>query len=252
MAQMPSLVDLLKAGAHFGHQASKWHPRMKKYLFGERNGVHIINLEAMQKALEEAAAFVKKTTARGGIVLFVGTKKQASALVEKSALDAGMPYVHNRWLGGTLTNFASIAQTVRRFKDLKRRQEKGELVKYTKFEQLKMNEQIKIMDQSVGGIQDMNRIPDAIFIYDIRKDKTALTEAVKRGVKVIAVCDSNVNPKEVDYVIPANDDALNAIKVISEYMGLAAKEGREEWDKARARLGSTLVQPNMAAATEQK
>ena len=246
MAQTPSLVDLLKSGAHFGHQASKWHPKMKKFLFGERNGIHIINLEETQKALEEAASFVKKTTARGGIVLFVGTKKQASSLVEKAAQDAGMPYVHNRWLGGTLTNFSSIAQTVRRFKDLKRQQEKGELSKYTKFEQLKMNEQIKIMDQSVGGIQDMNRIPDAIFIFDIRKDKTALMEAVKRGVKVIAVCDSNVNPKDVDIAIPANDDALKAIEVIAQYMSAAAKEGHDEWEKGRAKLGNTLVQPNMS------
>ncbi len=250
MAKMPSLEDLLKAGAHFGHQTSKWHPKMKKFLFGERNGIHIINLEKTQTLMEEAAAFVKKTTARGGIVLFVGTKKQASALVEKAAQEAGQPYVHNRWLGGTLTNFASIANTVRRFKDLKRRQEKGELVKYTKFEQLKMNEEIKAMDESVGGIQDMARIPDAILIFDIRKDKTALTEAVKRGVKVIAVCDSNVNPKDVDMMIPCNDDALKAIAIIAQYMSDAAKEGRDEWEKARARLGTSLVQP--AAAPEQR
>lgn len=250
MAKTPSLEELLKAGAHFGHQTSKWHPKMKKYLFGERNGIHIINLEKTQTLMEEAAAFIKKTAARGGVVLFVGTKKQASSLVEKAAKEAGMPYVHNRWLGGTLTNFASIANTVRRFKDLKRRQEKGELGKYTKFEQLKMSEEIKAMDESIGGIQDMNRIPDAIVIFDIRKDKTALTEAVKRGVKVVAVCDSNVNPGNVDYMVPANDDALHAIKVIAQYLGDAAKEGHDEWEKARARLGSSLVQP--AAASEQR
>lgn len=243
MAQTPSLVDLLKAGAHFGHQASKWHPRMKKYIFGERNGVHILNLEATQTAFDEAASFAKKTAARGGVILFVGTKKQASALVEQAAQACSMPYVHNRWLGGTLTNFSSIAQTVRRFKDLKRKQEKGELAKYTKFEQLKMNEQIKLMDQSVGGIQDMARIPDAVIIFDIRKDKTALAEAARRGVKVIALCDSNVNPTLVDFPVPGNDDAVKTIELIAQAFSAAIKEGRDEWESARARLGASLVQP---------
>lgn len=242
MAQIPSLVDLLKAGAHFGHQASKWHPKMKKFIFGERNGVHILNLETTQKSLEEAFSFAKKTAARGGVILFVGTKKQASSLVEAAAQSCGMPYVNNRWLGGTLTNFASIAQTIRRFKDLKRKQEKGELGKYTKFEQLKIAEQIKLMNVSVGGIQELARIPDAVFILDIRKDKTALAEAVRRGVKVIAVCDSNVNPADVDYPIPANDDGVNSIALIANAMASAIKEGRDEWESARARLGNTLVQ----------
>lgn len=242
MAQVPSLVDLLKAGAHFGHQASKWHPKMKKFIFGERNGIHILNLETTQKSLEEAFSFAKKTAARGGVILFVGTKKQASSLVEVAAQSCGMPYVNNRWLGGTLTNFSSIAQTIRRFKDLKRKQEKGELSKYTKFEQLKIAEQIKLMDVSVGGIQELTRIPDAVFILDIRKDKTALAEAVRRGVKVIAVCDSNVNPADVDYPIPANDDAVKAIEIIANAMAAAIKEGRNEWESARARLGNTLVQ----------
>lgn len=242
MANIPSLVDLLKAGAHFGHQASKWHPKMKKFIFGERNGIHILNLEATQKSLEEAFSFAKKTAARGGVILFVGTKKQASSIVEAAAQSCGMPYVNNRWLGGTLTNFSSIAQTIRRFKDLKRKQEKGELSKYTKFEQLKIAEQIKLMDVSVGGIQELTRIPDAVFILDIRKDKTALAEAVRRGVKVIAVCDSNVNPADVDYPIPANDDAVKSIEIIANAMASAIKEGRNEWEAARARLGNTLVQ----------
>ncbi len=243
MANTPSLVDLLKAGAHFGHQASKWHPRMKKYIFGERNGVHILNLEATQTALDEATSFAKKTAARGGVILFVGTKKQASALVAQAAQACSMPYVHNRWLGGTLTNFSSIAQTVRRFKDLKRKQEKGELAKYTKFEQLKIGEQIKLMDQSVGGIQDMARIPDAVIIFDIRKDKTALAEAARRGVKVIALCDSNVNPSQVDYPVPGNDDAVKTIELIAQAFSAAIKEGHDEWERARARLGTSLVQP---------
>jgi small subunit ribosomal protein S2 len=244
MSKTPSLVDMLQAGVHFGHQTAKWHPKMKKFIFGERQGIHILDLQATQVAMEEAASFAKKTAGRGGVILFVGTKKQASTLVETAAKACNMPYVSKRWLGGTLTNYSSIAQTIRKFKDLKRRQEKGELGKYTKFEQLKIAEEIKLMDESIGGIQELNRIPDAIFIFDIRKDKTALQEAVRRGVKVIAVCDSNVNPGDVDFPIPANDDAVKAIELIAKYMSDAVKEGQAEWEAARARLGGALVQPS--------
>ncbi len=241
MPNMPKLADMLQAGVHFGHKTSKWHPRMRKFIFGSRQGIHIINLEETQKALETAMAFAKKTTIRGGTILFVGTKKQAAPIVEAAAKACGMPYVTKRWLGGTLTNFASIAQQMRKYKDMKRKQEKGELGKYTKFEQLKMGEQIEILEQKVGGMQDMLRIPDAIFVLDIRKDKTALEEATRRGVKVIAVCDTNVDPSEVDFPIPANDDAVKSIEVIANLMASAIKEGRDEWESARARLGGALV-----------
>lgn len=241
MSKIPNLVDLLQAGVHFGHQTSKWHPRMKKYLFGERQGVHIINLEETQKALERAMDFARTTAARGGTILFVGTKKQAAPIVEAAAKSCGMPYVVKRWLGGTLTNFASIALQVRKYKDLKRRQEKGELAKYTKLEQLKMNEQLDILEGKVGGMLEMGRIPEAIFILDIRKDKTALEEATRRGVKVIAVCDSNVNPRDVDYPIPANDDAVKSIELVAHAMAGAMKEGRAEWEKKRGALGGSLV-----------
>jgi small subunit ribosomal protein S2 len=241
MAKTPSLTDLLQAGVHFGHQTSRWHPRMKKYLFGARRGIHIINLEETQKALENAAAFAKKISNRGGVILFVGTKKQAASIVEKAAKACNMPYVSNRWLGGTLTNFSSISQQIRKFKDMKRRQEKGEFSKYTKFEQMKFAEEIKLLDQKVGGIQELTRIPDAVFILDIRKDKTALEEAQKRGIKIMAVCDSNVDPTDADVCIPANDDAVKAIEVIATYVSDAVKEGRDDWEKARARLGGALV-----------
>ncbi len=243
MPTSPSLSDMLQAGVHFGHQTSKWHPKMKKYLFGSRQGIHIINLEETQKGLDAAMTYVKKVTLRGGIVLFVGTKKQASSIVAEAAASCAMPFVNKRWLGGTLTNFASMAQLIRRYKDMKRRQEKGEHAKYTKFEQLKITEQIALLDEKVGGIQELTRIPDAIFIFDIRKDKTALEEAMRRGIKVIAVCDSNVNPGDVDYPIPANDDAVKAIDLIAKMMAGAINEGRKEWESARARLGATLVTP---------
>lgn len=244
MPSIPSLAEMLQAGAHFGHQTSKWHPKMRKYLFGSRQGVHIINLEETQKMLERALAFAKQISGRGGVVLFVGTKKQATQIVQDTAIVAGMPFVNKRWLGGTLTNFAVITQLLRKFKDLKRRQEKGELSKYTKFEQLKFNEQLEQWEDKVGGIKDLARIPDAVFILDIRKDKTALEEAKRRGVKVIALCDSNVNPKEVDYPIPCNDDAIKAIEMMSRLMAEACKEGREEWEAARARLGVALATPS--------
>jgi small subunit ribosomal protein S2 len=248
MQQSPSLTDLLQAGAHFGHQTSKWHPKMKKYIFGERQGIHIINLEETQKMLDRALAYVKQTTSRGGIVLFVGTKKQASDIVTKAALSANMPFVNKRWLGGTLTNYVNLAQLLRKYKDLKRKLEKGELGKYTKFEQLKFAEQVKGYDEKIGGLIDLARIPDAVFILDIRKDKTALEEATRRGVKVIAICDTNVNPTDVDYPIPANDDAVKSIELIANIVAAAAKEGHDEWEKARARLGGSLVANNAGSA----
>lgn len=242
MAKLPTLVEMLEAGAHFGHRTSKWHPKMKKFLFGSRQGIHIINLEATQKALDEALTFCRQTTGRGGLVLFVGTKKQAAPIVEAAAKEAGMPSITKRWLGGTLTNFSVIAQLLKRFKDLKRRHEKGELAKYTKLEQLKFSEQIKMLEDKVGGIQDMVRIPDAIFIQDIHKDKTALAEATRRGVKVIAICDSNVNPQDVDFPIPANDDAVKAISLIVSLVGQACKQGKDEWESNRSRLAGALLQ----------
>lgn len=242
MVPTPSLVELLQAGAHFGHQTSKWHPRMKKYIFGSRNSIHILNLEETQKGLESALAYVKSIAGRGGNVLFVGTKKQASRIVENAAKSCGMPFVTKRWLGGTLTNFTAISQLLRKFKDLKRKQEKGELGKYTKFEQMKFGEELEKLDEKVGGIQELVRVPDALFIFDIRKDKTALEEAMRRGIPIVAVCDSNVDPTSVDYPIPCNDDGVKAIELIANLASQACAEGRKEWEGARARLGGALVQ----------
>lgn len=234
---------MLQAGVHFGHQKSKWHPKMKKYIFGDRQGIHIIDLEKTSERLEKACAFAKQVAARGGTILFVGTKRQAVDIVAKSAEACGMPYVNKRWLGGTLTNYVNMAQLLRKYKDLKRKLEKGELGKYTKFEQQKFGEQIKAYDEKIGGLVNMTRIPDAIFILDIRKDKTAFQEAERRGVKVIAICDTNVNPSNVAYPIPANDDAVKSIEIIANTVTNAIKEGHDEWERNRARLGGTLVSP---------
>jgi small subunit ribosomal protein S2 len=249
--KVPSLVELLQAGVHFGHQTSKWHPKMNKFIFGSRNGIHILDLEETQKSLEKAMAFVRGITQRGGNVLFVGTKKQAAPIIEREAKDAGMPFVCNRWLGGTLTNFSVISQQIRKYKDLKRKQERGELAKYTKLEQLKFNEEIDKLDEKIGGIQELTRVPDAMFILDTRKEKTALEEAHRRGVKVIALCDSNVNPIHIDYGIPANDDAVKSIELITHLIAGACKDGREEWEAARARLGGALMSPTATKKTEE-
>lgn len=221
---------------------------MKKFIFGERNGIHIINLEETQRTFSAALAFAKKIALRGGLILFVGTKKQSAAIVEEAAKACGMPYVSKRWLGGTLTNFGSMIQIIRKYKDMKRRQEKNEYAKYTKFEQLKITEQIRQLDEKVGGIQELTRIPDAIMIFDIRKDKTALAEAQKRGIKIMAVCDSNVDPTAIDFPIPGNDDAVKAIALVAKTVAMAIQEGRDEWEKARSRLGGSLMSP----AAEQK
>lgn len=243
MPTIPSLLEMLQAGVHFGHQKSKWHPKMEKFIFGDRQGTHIIDLEKTQAQLEKACTYAKQIASRGGLILFVGTKKQAVDIVQKSAEACGMPYVNKRWLGGTLTNYVNMAQLLRKYKDLKRKVEKGELGKYTKFEQQKFAEQVKAYDDKIGGLANLSRIPDAVFIFDIRKDKTALQEATRRGVKVIAVCDTNVNPVDVSYPIPANDDAIKSIELIAGVMSAAIKEGHDEWERNRARLGGTLVSP---------
>jgi small subunit ribosomal protein S2 len=232
MAKIPSLTDMLQAGVHFGHQTSRWHPKMKSFIFGERSGVHIINLEETQKMLEPALAFVKSVAARGGSVLFVGTKRQAQAIVEREAKDCGMPYVNRRWLGGTLTNYQQIKNSLRRLKSLKDQRDKGELRKFTKFEQLMLSREIDELEEKVGGIQDMDKIPDAVFVVDIRTEKTAVEESSVMGVKVVAMCDSNVNPSNVDYVIPANDDATKSIDLVTRLVAEAVKEGKAEAAKA--------------------
>jgi small subunit ribosomal protein S2 len=252
MSTIPSLLEMLQAGVHFGHQKSKWHPKMGKFIFGDREGIHIIDLEKTRERLEKACAFAKQIAARGGTILFVGTKRQAADVVARGAEEAGMPYVNKRWLGGTLTNYVNMAHLLRKYKDLKRKLEKGELGKYTKFEQQKFAEQAKAYDDKIGGLANLTRIPDAVFILDIRKDKTALQEAVRRGVKIIAICDTNVNPSDVSYPIPANDDAVKSVELIVNTVASAVKEGRDDWEKNRARLGGTLVSPGARVKEEFK
>ncbi len=226
--QIPSSLEMLKAGVHFGHQSSKWHPKMRPYIFGERNGVHIINVEKTAEKLEQALRFVTQTVSRGGSILFVGTKRQAQELVARHANDCGMPYVNARWLGGTLTNYGQLQRLIRHYLDLKDRREKGELKKYTKLEQLQFDREIEELDGKIGGLSSLTRVPDALFILDARHEKTAVREAQTMKVPMVALVDSNVNPTGIEYVIPGNDDAVNAIDMMARLVAGAVNEGKSK------------------------
>lgn len=232
MVQVPTVVELLQNGVHFGHKTSKRHPKMEPYLYGVRNGIHILNLESVQKGLEEAAAFCERIAKKNGVVLFVGTKSQARDLVKTAAEKAGMPYVNTRWIGGTLTNFPVISKMIKKFKKLKEQQSSGELLKYTKKEQLEITREIDEMKEILEGIESLTKQPDAVFIVDVKKDRTALNEARKRKVPVIAFCDTNINPDLIDHCIPANDDALKSIALITNFIADAFLEGKKMKEKA--------------------
>lgn len=222
----------MKAGVHFGHQKSKWHPQMAPFIFAEKNNVHVINLEETQKRLEVALNFVKEIVSRGGTVLFLGTKNQAQDIVRDAALSCAAPYVIYRWLGGTLTNSATVLGLVKKYRKLKEDKLSGALEKYTKKEQLEIDREIARLTQLIGGLEQLTRIPDALFIVDIKQEKTALREAARRKVPVVAICDTNVNPNLVDYPVPGNDDAINSIRLLVNLFAEAVKEGKEAAEKA--------------------
>ncbi|KKW30418.1 MAG: 30S ribosomal protein S2 [Candidatus Uhrbacteria bacterium GW2011_GWD2_52_7] len=224
--QIPSVIELLKAGVHFGHQSSRWHPKMKPFIFGSRGGVHIIDVEKTQDQLANTLNFVTETAARGGSIVFVGTKRQAQSIVEKYAKEAGMPYINTRWLGGTLTNFGQVQRLIRHYLDLKDKMGKGELKKYTKLEQLQFSREIEELDGKIGGLSTLTRLPDALFIVDARMEKTAVREATTMGVPMLALVDSNVNPTGIKYVIPGNDDAVGSIEMVTKLVAEAVKEGK--------------------------
>lgn len=229
---LPSVEEMLKAGMHFGHRSSKWHPKMKPYIFSARKGVHIIDLVKSRENLDKAMTFITELTASGKNVLFVGTKPQVKVAIKKAALEMNMPFVCEHWLGGTMTNFAIIKKSIRKFKDLVEKRDAGKLSKYTKKEQLQFDRQIAKLDLAVGGLVDLNKLPDAIFIWDLKVEKTALAEAKKRNVPIIAVCDTNVNPDGIQYVIPANDDASKAIALILNVAKDAIAAGRAKAAKS--------------------
>ena len=231
MTKLPSIEEMLQAGMHFGHRTSKWHPKMKPYIFGARKGIYIFDLEKSQQQLSQALDFITRLSAQNKKILLVGTKPQVSGLLKKIALECGSPFVSEHWIGGLLTNFPVIKKSIRKFIDLSEKKAEGKLTKYTKKEQLQFDRQIAKLDTSVGGLVSLNTVPDAVFIWDIKVEKTALAEANKRKIPIIAICDTNVNPENVDYVIPANDDASKTIKLVLDLVKEAIVEGKTEAEK---------------------
>jgi small subunit ribosomal protein S2 len=220
------MKQLLEAGAHFGHQTGRWHPRMKNYIFTKRNGIHIIDLEKTVSLLEKASNFIKQVVAQGGTILFVGTKKQAQESIAEEAKRCGMFYVNQRWLGGMLTNFATIQTRIDHLVRMEDQQSKGEFGRMVKKEIMKIAEEIEKLNRQMGGFKEMTSLPSALFIVDIVKESIALAEARRMSVPVIAMVDTNCNPDEVDYPIPSNDDAIRAIKLACTKIADAVLEGK--------------------------
>ncbi len=229
-----SIEDLLKAGTHFGHLTSRWNPKMRTHIFMERNGIHIINLNHTQSYLDEAADAVARFTRRGKKILFTGTKKQARDIIRKHATDSGSPYVVERWLGGTLTNFQTIRRSIRRMEELVKMEEDGTMDQLKKKERLMKAREREKLQKVLSGIQEMARVPGALFIVDINREHIAVNEAKKLGIPIIAIVDTNCDPDVVDFPIPANDDALKSIDLITGVIAAAVTEGEKEREIADA------------------
>ena len=222
-----SMKQLLEAGVHFGHQTRRWNPKMAEYIFTERNGIYIIDLQKTVKKLNEAYMFVRDLAAEGGEILFVGTKKQAQDAIKEEAVKCSMPYVNARWLGGMLTNFRTIRRRIDRLNQLRKMEEDGTFELLPKKEVIKLRLEIEKLEKFLGGIQEMKKIPSAMFIVDPRKERIAVSEAKKLGIPIVAIVDTNCDPDEIDYVIPGNDDAIRAVKLIAQTMANAILEGKQ-------------------------
>ena len=221
-----TMRQMLEAGVHFGHQTRFWCPKMAPYIFGSRNKIHIINLDKTLVKYKEAMDFVKKTASQGGTILFVGTKRQAREIIKNEALRAGAPFVDQRWLGGMLTNFKTVKASIKRLKEMEMAVEAGDLEKMTKKEALSFTRNLEKLQKSIGGIKEMNRLPDVIFAVDVGYHKIAITEAKKLGIPVVAVVDSNHSPDGIDYVIPCNDDSARAVQLYARGVADAILEGK--------------------------
>lgn len=241
------LLEMLKAGLHFGHQQSRRHPKMDPYIFTTRGGVSVINLEKTKTALTQACAFVSSVVAAGGVVVFVGTKRQARDIVMRAAQTAGMPYVVDRWIGGLFTNFNHVRQLIATLDRLKTERASGELQKYTKKEQLDFEKEIIRLEKLVGGLGMMEKLPQAIFAVDIKNEKTAIREAQAVHIPVVAVCDTNVNPTDIQFPIPANDDATKAITYVADLLVEAIADGRHQYDQHLAAAAKEAADAQAAA-----
>ncbi|NLX61737.1 MAG: 30S ribosomal protein S2 [Tissierellia bacterium] len=222
-----TMKSLLEAGVHFGHQTRRWNPKMAQYIFTERNGIYIIDLQKTVKLVDEAYDFVKNLVANGGEILFVGTKKQAQEAIESEAKRCGMHYVNQRWLGGMLTNYKTIRKRIDRLHELEKMEEDGVFEILPKKEVIKLKHERERLEKFLGGIKNMNKLPDALFVVDPRKEKIAVSEARILGIPVVAIVDTNCDPDEIDYVIPGNDDAIRAVKLLTETIANAVLEGKQ-------------------------
>jgi small subunit ribosomal protein S2 len=223
------MKELLEAGVHFGHQVRRWNPKMKEYIFGERNGIYIIDLQKTQRMFRDAIQFVTGLVGedRGKTVLFVGTKRQAQDAIREEAVRAGQYYINQRWLGGLLTNFQTVQKSIKRLKDLEAMHEDGRYEKMTKKERIKLDRERESLDKNLSGIKSMTRLPDAVFIIDVRKEEIAVAEANRLGIPVVAVVDTNCSPEGIDYIIPGNDDALRAVRLFASRIADAVLEGQQ-------------------------
>jgi small subunit ribosomal protein S2 len=226
LSETVTIKQLLEAGAHFGHQTSRWNPHMKRYIFTKRNGIHIIDLEQTVTLLDKACAFIRQTVAEGGNILFVGTKKQAQEIIADEAKRCGMYYVNQRWIGGTLTNFATIQSRIDYLVRLEDQQAKGDFARLPKKEAQKLGEEILRLNEQLGGIKEMTSLPATLFVVDMVKENIALAEAKRVGLPIVSVVDTNCDPNEIDYPIPANDDAIKAIKLVCSKIADAVLEGK--------------------------
>jgi small subunit ribosomal protein S2 len=241
---------LLEAGVHFGHQTRRWNPKMRRYIFGERSGIYIVDLEKTLAGLQEAYDFVRDLSRRGETVLFVGTKKQAQDVVAEHASRVAMPFVNTRWLGGMLTNFQTIHSRLRRLRELREMERSGAFEFLPKKEGLKLRREKEKLERNLGGIQDMERLPGAIYVIDTNKEEIAVTEANKLGIPVVAIVDTNCNPDEVDYVIPGNDDAIRSVTLVTSVLADAVREGQELAGRDMVeRAGGATFEPDAPAPT---
>lgn len=234
MAATQTIKQLLEAGVHFGHQTKRWNPRMKKYIFGEKNGIYIIDLEKTEAALNKALSFIREVALRGEIILFVGTKKQARDVIKQEALRCGMFYVAERWLGGQLTNFATIKKSIKRQKELHKMKEEGVMDKLSKKEASRRTREYMKLTRDLEGILDMPKIPAAMFVVDSKKEEIAVAEANRLDIPVVGLIDTNCDPTKIDYPIPGNDDAIRSIRLITQLISEAICEGRKAYMDGRA------------------
>jgi len=230
----PTLLELLKSGVHFGHQTAKWHPRMKPFIFTSRNGIHIIDLEKSVAMLRKAQEYVRDLVAGGGTILFVGTKRQAKEIVKQAAESSGAPSVTERWLGGLFTNYGTVGKVIERLRTLTADRAAGKLEKYVKKERIQFDEEIEKLEKLVGGMRDVTKLPNAIFVVDIKTEKTAVREAKKIGIPIVAMVDTNTDPEGIAHPIPANDDATKSIELITRLIAEAVAEGKAAFAEMQA------------------